>query len=133
MHNECSGTSSFGTCLSYISEHISYTLPPPPPSPFTPPPPQPKTHTQEDLKSLESWADKLGMRFKFQCFNVQHHEHCKISYLLLLLLPKQYHLTASHFQPIPWHPTHWQPQVVSTHHLYHKEGQQHVRISLSES
>ena len=34
---------------------------------------------------------------------VLHHEHCKIPYLLLLLRPKQYHLAASHFQPIPWH------------------------------
>ena len=54
------------------------------------------------------------MGHALQCFKVLHHEHCKILYLLLLLLPKQHHLTASHFQPILWHPNHWQPQVVST-------------------
>ena len=67
------------------------------------------------------------MGHALQCFKVLHHEHCKI-YLLLLLLPKQYHLAASHFQSILWHPTHFQPQVVSTHHFYHKESQQHNRL-----
>ena len=58
------------------------------------------------------------MGHALQCFKVLHHEHCKIPYLLLVLLPNQYHLAASHFQPIPWHPTHCQLHIQAWYRGY---------------